>query len=62
MEVKTLKATLKETKKRTCKTKPQGLPNLIRKKNDWKLKRQLKQAQWCECHVQWKKINKIEKR
>jgi hypothetical protein len=32
MEVKTLKATLKETKEHTCKVKPQGLQNLTWKK------------------------------
>jgi hypothetical protein len=36
MEEKTLKATLKETKQHTCKTKPQGLPNLTKKGNDEK--------------------------
>jgi hypothetical protein len=45
MEAKTLKATLKETKQHTCGVEPQGLPNLIKKKNDKKPERQLKQAQ-----------------
>jgi hypothetical protein len=40
--VKTLNATLKETKQHTYKAKPKGLPNLIRKKNDEKLEKQLK--------------------
>jgi hypothetical protein len=41
MEERTLKATPKETKQHTCGAKPQGLPNLIRKKN---VKKQLKQT------------------
>jgi hypothetical protein len=45
MEAKTLKATLKETKQHTCKTKLQSLPNLTRRKNEKKSKIQLKQAQ-----------------
>jgi hypothetical protein len=40
--MKTLNATLKETKQHTYKTKPQALPNLIRKINDEKLEKQLK--------------------
>jgi hypothetical protein len=42
MELKTLKATLKETIQHTCKVELQGLPNLIRKINDEKLEKQLK--------------------
>jgi hypothetical protein len=42
MEVRTLKATPKETRQHTCNVKPQGLPNLTGKKNDGKLKKQLK--------------------
>jgi hypothetical protein len=38
MEAKTLKATLKETKQHTCGIEPQGLANLIRKKNDKNLR------------------------
>jgi hypothetical protein len=34
IEVKTLKATLKKSKQHTCEAKLQGLPNLIRKKNE----------------------------
>jgi hypothetical protein len=37
MEVKTLKTTPKETKQHIYGAKPQGLPNLIRKRNDEKL-------------------------
>jgi hypothetical protein len=44
MEVITLNETLKEVKQITCGAKLQSLPNLIRKKNDEKLKRQLKRA------------------
>jgi hypothetical protein len=44
MLIRTLKATLKEAKQHTYRVKPQGLPNLTKKKNDEKLKRQLKQA------------------
>jgi hypothetical protein len=44
MEAKTLKATSKKTKQHTCGAELQGLPNLIRKKNDEKSKRQLKQV------------------
>jgi len=40
-----LKATLKETKQCTCGVELQGLPNLIRKKNDEKPKKQFKHAQ-----------------
>jgi hypothetical protein len=36
----------------------QSLPNLTRKK---KAKIQLKEAQWCGCHLQQKEINKIIK-
>ncbi len=61
MEVKTLKTTLKETKQQTCEAKPYGLPNLTRKTNDEKPKKQLKQAQWCGCHLQRKEINKMGK-
>jgi hypothetical protein len=42
MEVKTLMATLKETKYRTCSVKQQSLPNLIEKENDEMLKIKLK--------------------
>jgi hypothetical protein len=42
MEARTLKATLKQIKQHTCKVELQGLPNLIGKKNDEKLERQLK--------------------
>jgi hypothetical protein len=45
MEVRTLKATPKKTKQHICRVEPQGLPNLTRKKNDGKPKKQLKQAQ-----------------
>ncbi len=45
MEVKTLKTTLKETKQQTCEDKHYGLPNLTKKTNDEKPKKQLKQAQ-----------------
>ncbi len=37
--------TLKEIKQHTYKVKPQGLPNLTKKKNDEKFERQLKYAQ-----------------
>jgi hypothetical protein len=36
MEVRTLKATLKETKQHICRAKPQGTPYLNGKKNDEK--------------------------
>ncbi len=62
MEAKTLKATLKETKQHTCGVEPQGLPNLIKKKNDKKPERQLKQAQWYGYHLQQKETNKMGKR
>jgi hypothetical protein len=39
MEVRTLKATSKETKQHICKAKPKGLPNQNGKKNDEKLER-----------------------
>jgi hypothetical protein len=39
MEVRTLNATLKETKQHICKAKLKGLPNLNGKKNDEKLER-----------------------
>jgi hypothetical protein len=44
MEVKNLKATLKEIKQHTCGVELQGLPNPIKKKNDEKLEKQLKHA------------------
>jgi hypothetical protein len=44
MKIKNLKATLKEIKQHTCETEPQGLPNLIKKKNNEKLEKQLKHA------------------
>jgi hypothetical protein len=44
MEAKTLKTTPKETKQHIYKAKPQGLPNIIKKRNDEKLKIQLKHA------------------
>ncbi len=62
MEARTLKATLKETKQHTCGVESQGLPNLIRKKNEEKPERQLKKAQWCGCHLQQKQTNKMGKR
>jgi hypothetical protein len=39
MEVRTLKATSKETKQHICKVKLQGLANLNGKKNDEKFER-----------------------
>jgi hypothetical protein len=42
MEVKTFMASPKETKQHTQGIEPQGLPNLTKKKNDEKTKRQLK--------------------
>jgi hypothetical protein len=36
MEEKSLKATLKDTRQHTCEVKLQGLPNLMRKKNEKK--------------------------
>jgi hypothetical protein len=44
MEMKTLKATPKETKQHTYGSELQGLRNLTGKKNDEKLKTQLKQT------------------
>jgi hypothetical protein len=55
MEMKTLKATPKETKHHIWNVELQGLPNLIWKKNDEKLEIQLKDVQWCGCHLQQKK-------
>jgi hypothetical protein len=42
MEVKTMKATLKETKQHTCGVESYGIPNLIKKINDEKFEIQLK--------------------
>jgi hypothetical protein len=42
MEARTLKATSKETKQHSYRVRLPGLPNLTGKKNDEKLKRQLK--------------------
>jgi hypothetical protein len=44
MEERTLKVTLKDTKQHICGVEPQGLPNLTRKENDEKPKKQLKHA------------------
>ncbi len=52
--------TLKETKPHTCKIELQGLPNLIGR-NDEKFMKQLQHAQWCGCHLQQKKTNKMRK-
>ncbi len=53
-----LKGDLKETKQHICKI---WFPNLIEKRNDEKPKIQLKQTQWCWCHLQRKETNKIKK-
>ncbi len=61
MEVRTLKATSKETKQHICKAKPKGLPNQNGKKNDEKLER-IEVGPWCGCHLQKKETNKMGER